>query len=287
MAISPATIRALTTLSGNVCAFPGCVAPLYDTAHGAWVGQICHIRAKSPGGPRYDPNQNDLDRDSFHNLILLCSPHHKVIDDPSQLAKFTVEVLTQYKQEHESKSHNTILSEAVLERVIKKVLEEHAPRPPKCSMRPIVQSLMTSADNYGKLDLYDFRVKLHNDGEEPIKEYRIAIRIPLEFASPARSSSVAYIEDRDGVALYRGTERGHPGFVLYPGDTSSFMLMVDYQVHFDQYGQITANDTIDVAVYPGDHVVKYKIVDFLNIDRIRQLWLDPSKRPEALRDREV
>ena len=165
MAISVTTARALATLSGNVCAFPGCFAPLYDTTHGVWVGEICHIRAKSPGGPRYDSTQTDEERDGFHNLILLCSTHHKLIDDPSHLSKFTVEVLTQYKQQHEAQSHNTTLSESVLESIIKKVLVENSPKLPKRSLRPIVQSLMTSADNNIKLDFYDFRVKLHNDGE--------------------------------------------------------------------------------------------------------------------------
>ncbi len=285
MAISAATARALATLSGNVCAFPGCLAPLYDSPHGVWVGEICHIRAKSPGGPRYDSTQTEVERDGFHNLILLCSTHHKLIDDPSQLSKFTVEALTQYKQQHEAQSHNTTLSEAVLERVIRKIIVENSPKLPKRSLRPMVQSLMTSADNNIKLDIYDFRVQVHNDGEEPIKEWRIAIKIPLKFASPNRGSSVAYVEDRDGAALYRGTERGHPGLVIYPGDTSHFILIVDYQVHIDQYVQIMEDDVIEVAAYPGDNVVRYKIADFLNMDRIRALWADPSRRPEALRHR--
>lgn len=220
-------------------------------------------------------------------MILLCSTHHKLIDDASQLSKFTVEVLTQYKQQHEAQTHNTTLSEAVLERVIKKVILENAPRLPKLSARSIVESLRTGADNNIKLDFYDFRIKLHNDGEEPIKEWRIAIKVPLEFASPNRSSSIAYVEDRDGAALYRGTERGHPGLVIYPGDTSHFILMIDYQVHIDQYVQITEDEVIEVAVYPGDNVEKYKIVDFLSMDRIRALWAEPSRRPEALRHRGV
>jgi HNH endonuclease len=255
--------------------------------HGVWVGEICHIRAKSPGGPRYDSPQTDEQRDGFHNVILLCSTHHKLIDDPSQLSKFTVEVLTQYKQQHEAHAHNTTLSESVLERVIKKVLVENSPKLPRRSARPIVQSLMTCADNNTKLDFYDFRVTLRNDGEEPIKEWRIAIKIPLEFASPNRSSSIAYVEDRDGAAWYRATERGHPGLVIYPGDTSHFILMVDYQVHIDQYVQVTRDEVIEVAVYPGDNVEKYKIADFLNMDRIRALWADPSRRPEALRHRDA
>jgi len=242
---------------------------------------------RAPAAHAYDSTQADLERDGFHNLILLCSTHHKLIDDASQLSKFTVEVLTHYKQQHEAQTHNTTLSEAALERVIKKVITEHSPKSPKLSARPIVQSLRTGADNNIKLDFYDFRVKLHNDGEEPIKEWRIAIKIPLEFASPNRSSSIAYVEDRDGAALYRSTERGHPGLVIYPNDTSHLILMIDYQVNIDQYVQITQDAVIEVAVYPGDTVEKFKIADFLSMDRVRALWADPTRRPEALRHRET
>jgi len=73
--------------------------------------------------------------------------------------------------------------------------------------------------------------------------------------------------------------------VIYPGDTSQIILMVDYQVHIDQYVQISGVEVIEMAVYPGDNVEKCKIADFLNMDRIRALWADPSRRPEALRHR--
>lgn len=37
------TIKCLFAASGNRCAFPGCDRPLV-------TGEICHIRARSPGG---------------------------------------------------------------------------------------------------------------------------------------------------------------------------------------------------------------------------------------------
>jgi hypothetical protein len=48
------------------------------------TAEICHIKAQSAGGPRYDPDQTDKERHGFDNLLLLCGDHHKVVDaDPA------------------------------------------------------------------------------------------------------------------------------------------------------------------------------------------------------------
>jgi len=93
------TIKRLFAESGNVCAFPGCPIPLIDLASGKVIGRVCHIKARNPQGPRYDPNQSDAERHGFNNLILMCPMHHDVIDaDP---AKYTVDHLTQIKVQHD------------------------------------------------------------------------------------------------------------------------------------------------------------------------------------------
>jgi hypothetical protein len=78
------------------------------------VGQICHIKANSPGGPRYDPSQTPEERDGYENLILMCAAHNKIIDDPSTAAAFAVEMIEGYKREHEKRFHNTVVKEKVL-----------------------------------------------------------------------------------------------------------------------------------------------------------------------------
>jgi tetratricopeptide (TPR) repeat protein len=93
------TIKRLFAVSGNQCAFPDCTTPLVvdDTV----VAEICHIKARSPDGPRYDPDQDEKERHAFDNLLLLCPIHHKIIDaDP---ATYTVEKLGQIKAEHEAR----------------------------------------------------------------------------------------------------------------------------------------------------------------------------------------
>jgi hypothetical protein len=74
------TIRKLYALSMNRCAYPGCPTLLVPPDTESNVGQVCHIRGKSVGGPRYDESQTDEDRHGFANLVLMCGVHHKMID---------------------------------------------------------------------------------------------------------------------------------------------------------------------------------------------------------------
>ncbi|PPJ06062.1 hypothetical protein C5E44_31075 [Nocardia nova] len=62
---------------------------------------MCHIRAQSAGGPRYDANQNDEERHGLDNLVLMCASHHAVIDDRANLDTYTVEYLVRIKKDHE------------------------------------------------------------------------------------------------------------------------------------------------------------------------------------------
>jgi hypothetical protein len=95
---SDTTIKKLFALSSNRCAFPGCPNHLIDPS-GALLGRVCHIRADSPGGKRYDPNQTEAQRQGFANLIVLCANHHIVIDDND--ITYTVAVLEDMKRRHE------------------------------------------------------------------------------------------------------------------------------------------------------------------------------------------
>lgn len=97
--ITQQTLRALFARSGNGCAYPGCHQELVDEED-LFVGQICHIEAAAPNGPRYNPRQTDEDRRSGDNLILLCYPHHKKTDDAG---RFATQALKEMKAAHESR----------------------------------------------------------------------------------------------------------------------------------------------------------------------------------------
>ena len=92
------TVKRLFALSNNICAFPGCNSPISENSE-TITGDMCHIKAKSPKGPRFDFNQTDTERNSFQNLILLCKRHHKIIDSDTDL--YTVEKLKDMKKNHE------------------------------------------------------------------------------------------------------------------------------------------------------------------------------------------
>jgi hypothetical protein len=100
---SDPAIKALFAASGNRCAFPGCSIPMVDFSSPTRtvLGQVCHIKASRPLGPRYDPGQTPEQRHGFENLILMCGSHNKTID--SDATTYTVAALVQIKANHETK----------------------------------------------------------------------------------------------------------------------------------------------------------------------------------------
>jgi len=99
--LSVSTIKALFAVSGNVCAFPECKQPIVDQSSNVIIGELCHIKAKSSGGPRYDPQQTEEERQKFDNLLLMCATHHKIIDERTD--EFPVGRLIEIKKQHETK----------------------------------------------------------------------------------------------------------------------------------------------------------------------------------------
>ena len=101
------TVKRLYGLSGNVCANPNCRKTLITENN--QIGEIAHICAASPDGPRYDPNMTDDERRSINNLLLLCETCNKLVDRNAK--DYPVSVLKQWKNNHEgfvsSDSYNT------------------------------------------------------------------------------------------------------------------------------------------------------------------------------------
>ncbi len=97
MPIEPTTIKRLFAKSRNQCAMPRCMAVLVQ--HETIIGEICHIRARNKGGPRYDPALSLKERNGFGNLILLCPTCHSLVDKGA--SRFSAETLTQIKASHE------------------------------------------------------------------------------------------------------------------------------------------------------------------------------------------
>ena len=111
-------VKRLFALSSNRCAFRRCTTPLVQ-GHTV-IGEICHIKAAHSGGPRYDPNQTDVERHSFDNLILMCGVHHKIIDDDEEA--YTAEHLMRRKAEHEASS--SFIDDGMAERATKLLIQQ-------------------------------------------------------------------------------------------------------------------------------------------------------------------
>lgn len=97
------THKMLWGKSGNICAFPDCkkelVMDISETDDLSVIGEEAHIVARKEDGPRGISPLTDEDRDKYSNLILLCSIHHKIIDDHPTI--YTVDILQEYKKNHE------------------------------------------------------------------------------------------------------------------------------------------------------------------------------------------
>lgn len=71
-----------------------------EAADASLVGEVCHIKARSPGGPRYDGNYPEEFRESYDNVLLMCRIHHKIVDDHPEI--YSVEKLKAIKNDHEA-----------------------------------------------------------------------------------------------------------------------------------------------------------------------------------------
>jgi len=111
-------LRSLYLKSGNLCAYPGCERVLINN-QGVMTGRICHIKAASPGGKRFDKTMTNEERWAVENLILMCGDHHTVIDSCEK--KFPVKKLQSWKETHEKKF--TAIGET-LKRAFKKQFED-------------------------------------------------------------------------------------------------------------------------------------------------------------------
>lgn len=71
---------------------------------------MCHIKARSPEGPRYDPAQTSEMRHGYDNLILMCARHGRLID--ADTTAYSVELLYAMKAAQEKKCGSVEISQA-------------------------------------------------------------------------------------------------------------------------------------------------------------------------------
>lgn len=94
MSVSKEDIKKLWGKAGGQCSMPHCTKSLAEKD--IMLGEMAHIIARSPGGPR---GANRSGEDSYENLILLCPTHHTMID--SNPEQYPAERLLRIKAQHE------------------------------------------------------------------------------------------------------------------------------------------------------------------------------------------
>lgn len=103
MSISEKDVKLLWGRAAQMCSFPGCQIKLTEdkklASESFPLGEQAHIVAETKNAPRGKSNLTKEERDSYHNLILLCPNHHTLIDkNPDD---YTVEKLHLFKDQHE------------------------------------------------------------------------------------------------------------------------------------------------------------------------------------------
>ncbi len=116
---STKALRTLYLLSGNQCGNPTCTTVLIN-ANGTLVADVCHIKAESPGGPRFDKNLSMEERRAPANLMLLCNTCHTLVDEEPK--KYTVAVLTRWKSDREARF--AAVGDTLRQRYIDEVVDE-------------------------------------------------------------------------------------------------------------------------------------------------------------------
>lgn len=236
MSYTAPTLKKLFALSGNVCAFPGCTAPIIDDETGIVVGEVCHIKGKSKNGPRYDENQTEAERNSYENLLVMCDPHNKIVDHETTRDKYTVEVLRKMKEEHEAPFKRRLTDPrdprafdfTLVDQLLMSHFVEHfrnagspitthnqsggqnahqvinyreAAKTPQPRLEPVVD-IRRAPSQHPKVDIYNFHIKLRNEGDAAAHDFTLEVEIPNAYANPAFSSIARVVShDRGCCAL--------------------------------------------------------------------------------------
>lgn len=102
MAISELDTKLLWGRAAGLCSKPSCGTDLtkLPIANEPYIiGEMAHVIARSPKGPRAHVNGGD---DSYSNLILLCPNCHRDVDKAPE-GVFSVDNLHEWKNQHEAR----------------------------------------------------------------------------------------------------------------------------------------------------------------------------------------
>jgi hypothetical protein len=126
------TVEALITWSKGTCYWPNCAAPMVLLVEKRPMVNldIAHIRGLKFGGPRHDASMTPEQLNSFYNLMLLCRPHHRQVDQVAP-DKYTVAMLTEWKRIAEPENREELdfldgMNDDRLQAVLSKVIIKYS-----------------------------------------------------------------------------------------------------------------------------------------------------------------
>jgi len=109
-------LAALWTVSNGRCYAPDCAMPVVlEVRPGVYQknSQVAHIYGIRPGTPRYRPDMPARERDSFANLLLLCTAHHEEVDGKNGEDRYPPTTLREWKARHEGAAGSVLENLAV------------------------------------------------------------------------------------------------------------------------------------------------------------------------------
>lgn len=98
-------LAALWAVSNGRCYAPGCPLPVvFEVRPGVYQksSQVAHIFGVRPGAARYRGEMSADVRDSFANLLILCTAHHEEVDAKGAEQRYPPELLKEWKRQHEA-----------------------------------------------------------------------------------------------------------------------------------------------------------------------------------------
>ncbi len=212
---SKKTLRELYLLSGNQCANPKCATVLIN-ANGTLVAEVCHIRAESPGGPRFDNKLTEDERRSPKNLILLCSTCHTLID--AEPENYSVRRLTKWKKNRENRF--SAVGDTLQQRYVEDVTDE--------ADRTDLESPRTLAAYVKFLNDQNSSHTIDDDTPRDVRAYAERIR---HLSGEDRELVRAIVEKTIALA---GSREGDHGVRVHPDDLKTLTIgnrkLSDYRI---------------------------------------------------------
>lgn len=118
--------KALYRLSRGTCYYPDCPRRIMEVVEGEPMVavDIAHIHGANSGSARYKESMTDAERRAFENLILLCVPHHKLVDGRRR-GEFSPEMLQCWKSANEpAEGIEALASAGLTDEILETVMEQ-------------------------------------------------------------------------------------------------------------------------------------------------------------------